>query len=102
MKITDDQGHALPWDGKTFGRLKVRGQAVAKSYFKGEGAEVFEADGWFDTGDVAIMDTGFCTLPNGDGRAGSFWMTASSILTMNGNRTRSSFIMCVVSSCTKP
>jgi fatty-acyl-CoA synthase len=25
MKITDDDGNELPWDGKTFGRLKVRG-----------------------------------------------------------------------------
>jgi len=56
MKITDDAGKELPWDGKTFGRLKVRGPAVAKSYYKGEGGEVFEADGWFDTGDVATMD----------------------------------------------
>ena len=46
----------LPWDGKTFGRLKVRGPAVAKAYYKGEGGEVFEKDGWFDTGDVATMD----------------------------------------------
>jgi len=56
MKITDDYGRDLPWDGKTFGRLKVRGPAVAKSYFKGEGGEAFDDDGWFDTGDVATMD----------------------------------------------
>jgi fatty-acyl-CoA synthase len=56
MKITDDAGKELPWDGKTFGRLKVRGPAVAKSYFKGVGGEVFEEGGWFDTGDVATMD----------------------------------------------
>jgi fatty-acyl-CoA synthase len=56
MKITDDAGKDLPWDGKTFGRLKVRGPAVAKSYFKGVGSEVFEDGGWFDTGDVATMD----------------------------------------------
>ncbi len=56
MKITDDNGRDLPWDGKTFGRLKVRGPAIAKSYYKGEGAEVFEQGGWFDTGDVATMD----------------------------------------------
>jgi fatty-acyl-CoA synthase len=56
MKITDDAGKELAWDGKTFGRLKVRGPAVANSYYKGEGAEVFEPDGWFDTGDVATMD----------------------------------------------
>ena len=34
MKITDDNGKELPWDGKTFGRLKVRGPAVAKAYYK--------------------------------------------------------------------
>jgi len=56
MKITDDSNKDLPWDGKTFGRLKVRGPAVAKSYFKGEGNEAFDSDGWFDTGDVATMD----------------------------------------------
>ena len=56
MKITDDNGKDLPWDGKTFGRLKVRGPSVAKSYYKSEGAEVFEQHGWFDTGDVATMD----------------------------------------------
>jgi fatty-acyl-CoA synthase len=56
MKITDDEGTDLPWDGKTFGRLKVRGPAVATSYYKGEGNEVFSPDGWFDTGDVATMD----------------------------------------------
>jgi fatty-acyl-CoA synthase len=56
MKITDDAGKELPWDGKTFGRLKVRGPAVAKAYYKVAGDPVFEKDGWFDTGDVATMD----------------------------------------------
>ena len=36
MKITDDADKELPWDGKTFGRLKVRGPAVAKAYYKGD------------------------------------------------------------------
>ncbi|BDA83120.1 long-chain-fatty-acid--CoA ligase [Aureimonas sp. SA4125] len=56
MKITDDDDVTLPWDGKTFGRLKVRGPAVASSYYKGVGGEVFDGDGWFDTGDVAHVD----------------------------------------------
>jgi fatty-acyl-CoA synthase len=56
MKITDDMGRELPWDGKTFGRLKVRGPAVAKAYFKGDGGDILDADGFFDTGDVATMD----------------------------------------------
>ena len=56
MKITDDNGKDLPWDGKTFGRLKVRGPAIARSYYKVDNDPVFEKDGWFDTGDVATMD----------------------------------------------
>ena len=46
----------LPWDGKTFGRLKVRGPAVAQGLLQGRARSVFDADGCFDTGDVATMD----------------------------------------------
>ncbi|OXS99517.1 long-chain fatty acid--CoA ligase [Notoacmeibacter marinus] len=56
MKITGDDNEEKPWDGKTFGRLKVRGPAVAKGYYGGAGAEQFDDDGWFDTGDVAHID----------------------------------------------
>lgn len=56
MKITDDENKELPWDGKTFGRLKVRGLAIASAYYKGAGEEQFDEDGWFDTGDVAHID----------------------------------------------
>jgi fatty-acyl-CoA synthase len=59
MKITDDENRELPWDGKTFGRLKVRGPAIASSYYGGAGQEQFDDNGWFDTGDVAHLD------PNG-------------------------------------
>jgi len=55
LKITDDRGTPLPWDGKTFGRLKVRGAAIARTYFK-EGYEVLDDEGFFDTGDVATLD----------------------------------------------
>ncbi|MEZ5810775.1 MAG: long-chain-fatty-acid--CoA ligase [Rhizobiaceae bacterium] len=56
MKITDDAGNELPWDGKKFGRLKVRGPAVAGSYYGGAGSEQFDDENWFDTGDVAHID----------------------------------------------
>ena len=56
LKITDDEGKALPHDGHTFGRLKVKGPAVARSYYNGEGSAAFDEDGWFDTGDVATID----------------------------------------------
>ena len=56
MKITDDDGIELPHDGKSFGALKVRGPWVASSYYRrSEPDAVFEADGWFNTGDVATI-----------------------------------------------
>src|ERR1700710_586938 len=55
MKITDDAGKELPWDGKTFGRLKVSGPAVSKAYFRVD-ADILDDDGYFDTGDVATID----------------------------------------------
>ena len=55
MKITDDDGMALPWDGTTFGRLKVRGPAISKAYF-GLDENILDDDGYFDTGDVATID----------------------------------------------
>ena len=56
MMITDDAGKELPWDGKTFGRLKVRGPAVAKAYYRVD-ANILDGDGFFDTGDVATIDS---------------------------------------------
>ena len=56
MKIVNDKNETLPWDGATFGRLKVRGIAVSSAYYRGEGGEILDADGWFDTGDVATID----------------------------------------------
>ncbi len=56
MKLTDDAGDPLPHDGRTFGRLKVRGHSVAGAYFKNEGGVILDDDGFFDTGDVATID----------------------------------------------
>jgi fatty-acyl-CoA synthase len=56
MKVTGDENEDRPWDGETFGRLKVRGPAVAKAYYGGAGAENFDEENWFDTGDVAHID----------------------------------------------
>ena len=43
-KITDDAGAELPRDGKTFGRLKVRGNAVSRRYFRREDEEILDPD----------------------------------------------------------
>ena len=60
MKIVDDAGAQLPWDGTTYGNLLVRGPWVIREYFKGEGGDPLEYDadgrGWFPTGDVATID----------------------------------------------
>ncbi len=54
MKIVDDAGKELPWDGKTYGNLLVKGPWIISSYFRGEGGDVLQ-DGWFPTGDVATI-----------------------------------------------
>jgi fatty-acyl-CoA synthase len=60
MKIVGEDGGDLPWDGKAFGNLLVRGPWVLKEYFKGEGGNPLQPDeagrGWFPTGDVVTID----------------------------------------------
>jgi acyl-CoA synthetase (AMP-forming)/AMP-acid ligase II len=56
MTIENDEGLAMPWDGKARGRLKVRGPAVARAYYRDEGGSILDEKGFFDTGDVATID----------------------------------------------
>ena len=60
MRIVGEDGKELPWDGKAFGNLEVRGPWVIESYFKGEGGNPLKTDEngdkWFPTGDVATID----------------------------------------------
>ncbi len=55
MRIVSEDGQALPHDGVSDGRLQVRGPSIVKAYFKAS-ADALTADGWFDTGDVAMID----------------------------------------------
>ena len=55
MKIVDESGKELPWDGKAYGDLLVKGPWIISEYFKGEGGSPL-VDGWFPTGDVATID----------------------------------------------
>jgi len=55
MKIVDDDGKELPWDGVSYGHLMVRGPWIVARYFKDEGGDVLQ-DGWFPTGDVSTID----------------------------------------------
>jgi 3-(methylthio)propionyl---CoA ligase len=60
MKIVGEDGNELPWDGKAFGDLYVKGPWIVAEYFKGEGGNPLVPDengaGWFPTGDVATID----------------------------------------------
>jgi fatty-acyl-CoA synthase len=56
MRVRNDAGEALPHDGATSGRLKVRGPFVVQEYFRGDGGDVLDGEGFFDTGDVATID----------------------------------------------
>jgi len=65
LKIVDDQGRALPHDGKAVGELLVRGPWIVSGYFEDDEATAaaVEPDGWFHTGDVAAIDPdGFLRL----------------------------------------
>lgn len=61
IRIVDESGSPLAWDGSTMGELQVRGPWVTNGYYKDprgsmdENRESF-MDGWFRTGDVATVD----------------------------------------------
>ena len=56
LKLKNYAGQEMPHDGQTYGRLMVRGPTIAGSYFKGEGGDILDHEGFFDTGDVATID----------------------------------------------
>ena len=63
LRILDEQGGELPWDGATMGELQVRGLWVTNGYYNDprgfeEGQSQSFQDGWFRTGDVATIDAG--------------------------------------------
>lgn len=56
VKIVMSSGDAAPHDGRTTGDIWVRGPCVAAGYFRGEGGEMLDPQGWFPTGDVGSID----------------------------------------------
>jgi fatty-acyl-CoA synthase len=56
LKLTDDAGDPRPRDGTSFGRLKIRGAFIVREYYRGDGGEILDSEGFFDTGDVATID----------------------------------------------
>ena len=55
LRIVDEAGAALPWDGKSAGEIEVRGPWVTGSYYREDAPEKFD-DGWLRTGDVGTVD----------------------------------------------
>lgn len=55
LRIVDEAGADCPWDGETPGALKVRGPWTIQRYYRAD-ADAADADGWFDTGDIATLD----------------------------------------------
>jgi fatty-acyl-CoA synthase len=56
MKIVEPGSDTeLPWDGKSYGDLLVRGPWVTAGYFKLDNSALLR-NGWFHTGDVATID----------------------------------------------
>lgn len=63
FKITDDDGKHLEWDGDASGHLMVKGPWVVDRYYRDEGGDILDEDGYFDTGDIANIDAeGFIQL----------------------------------------
>ncbi len=63
LKLVGGDGSDLPHDGVAVGELKVRGNWVISGYFKSEGGQVVDSDGWLGTGDVGTIDAdGFVQL----------------------------------------
>ena len=62
MRIVDDAGQPLPWDGEAVGEIEVRGPWVTGSYYRDPAADKFD-DGWLRTGDVGCLsENGFIQI----------------------------------------
>ncbi|MDB5469584.1 MAG: long-chain fatty acid--CoA ligase [Caulobacter sp.] len=55
LKIVAEDGTEAPHDGETSGALMVRGPWTIQRYFRKD-TDAADADGWFDTGDIATLD----------------------------------------------
>jgi fatty-acyl-CoA synthase len=56
LRLVDDEGHEVAWDGTSTGEIEVRGPWIAASYFKDESGEEKFDEGWLRTGDIAAVD----------------------------------------------
>ncbi len=56
LKLKNYAGQEMPHDGSTYGRLMIKGPTIARAYFRDEGGEILDNEGFFDTGDVSTID----------------------------------------------
>jgi fatty acid CoA ligase FadD36 len=59
-RLVAEDGSGAANDGETIGRLQVRGPMMFDGYYNRPDAtaEALDADGWYRTGDVAVIDDG--------------------------------------------
>lgn len=57
LRVVDESGRDVPADRETVGEIVVRGPSVTPGYWRNPGeTEKAFVDGWFHTGDLAVMD----------------------------------------------
>jgi acyl-CoA synthetase (AMP-forming)/AMP-acid ligase II len=55
LRVVDEEGRALPHDGRSFGELQIRGPWICSAYLGDAPGSALDAEGWFATGDVAVI-----------------------------------------------
>jgi Acyl-CoA synthetases (AMP-forming)/AMP-acid ligases II len=60
VRVVDEAGAELPWDGRATGELELRGPTITGSYFRVDPAETADKfrDGWLRTGDLGAVHPG--------------------------------------------
>lgn len=80
MKVVDDEGNEVPYDGTTMGELLLQGPWIADSYYNDERSEDAFVDGWLKTGDVVTVDEeGFMKIIDRTGdliKSGGEWISS--------------------------
>jgi fatty-acyl-CoA synthase len=56
LRLRDDDGGEVPWDGESTGEIEVRGPWVASGYFREPDGDGKFDSGWLRTGDIAAVD----------------------------------------------
>lgn len=56
IRLIDDDGKEVPWDGESTGEIQVRGPWIASRYYEDPSGDDKFDDGWLRTGDIAAVD----------------------------------------------